>query len=46
MAEVPVVPGLKPYCFMRYNDSLALGIKSLRRRVERAILKNSPLIAE
>ena len=27
-------------CFMRFNNSLALGIKSLRHRVERAILKN------
>ena len=31
---------------MRFNNSLALGIKSLRQRVERAILKVSSLIAK
>ena len=37
---------LEPCCFMRSNNSLSLGIRSLRHRVERIILKNSTLIAE
>ena len=31
---------------MRYCNSLDLGINSLGHRVERTILKNSPMIAE
>ena len=41
-----MVPRLGPCCFMRFNSHLALGIKSLRQRVERAILKVSSLIAK
>ena len=41
-----VAPRLETCCFMRSNDSVALGIKSLRHRVEKGIFENSPLIAE
>ena len=41
-----MVPRLGPCCFMLFNNYLALGIKSLRQRVERAILKVSSLIAK
>ena len=44
--EVPVIPHSEPCYFIRSNNYLALGIKSLRHRVERAIFKNPPLIAE
>ena len=46
LKEVPVVPRLEPCCLMCSNNSLALGIMSLRQRVEQAVLKNSPSIAE
>ena len=41
-----MVPRLGPCCFVLFNNYLALGIKSLRQRVERAILKVSSLIAK
>ena len=42
--ESPVVPCLEPCCFMRSNNYLTLGMKSLRHRVEQAILKNSIIL--
>ena len=42
--ESPVVPRLEPCCFMRSNNYLTLGMKSLRHRVEQAILKNSIIL--
>ena len=39
LKEVPGVPYLEPCSFMPSNNSWALGIKSLRYRVQRAILK-------
>ena len=44
--DVPVVPCLENSCFIRFNNSLASSIKSLRQKVKLVILKNSPLIAE
>ena len=46
LKEVTVTSHLKPCYFMHSNNSSVLGIKPLRHRVEQAILKNSPLIAE
>ena len=44
--EVPMVTRLELWFFMFSNNSLALFMKPLRHRVERAILKIAPLIAE
>ena len=41
-----MVARLGPCCFMRSNNSLELGIKSLRHRNELAVLENPPLIAK
>ena len=46
LKEVPVLPRLEACSFMRSNNSLALGIKSLGHRVEQPILTNLPLIDE
>ena len=44
LRELLVVLYLEPFYFIHSNNSFALSIKSLRHRVERAILRNTPLI--